>query len=167
MEYELLLLNKVHADDPEPTERIFSFEAVPLKIAAHLYLWLVIRELPPTSELLYLLVQRLQDLLEIQIPGWWSAGSERITWLLWMLFVGGAASAKRMERWWFVRELSKVFEMLGIDSFETLRAELDKVLWQEAWCKDHCLALWADVKVLEEMGRGDPDSSAAQSPLNF
>jgi len=84
-----------------------------------------------------------------------------------MWLVGGAASAKRVERWWLMRKLSKVWDMLGIDGFETLRAELDKVLWQEAWCKDHCLALWADVKVLEEMERGDPDSSAAQSTLNF
>jgi len=51
-------------------------------IAAQFYLWFVIRELPPASELLYSLVQRLQDLLEIRIPAWWSAGSERITWLL-------------------------------------------------------------------------------------
>jgi hypothetical protein len=150
-EFDLLSLNKVCADDLEPSEYLYSFEVVPLKTAAHLYLYLVAREVPPMSALVYRLVQRLHESLEEQLPGWWTSNIERQTWLLWMLFMGGVAAVGRVERWWFVRELGNVCRMLGIWSGVAFRDDLMKVLWQEAWCVDHCAALWQDVRAFEEL----------------
>lgn len=154
VEYELLHINKEHAEDLELNECLYSFEAIPLKTAAHLWLYLVIREIPRTSQLLSRLVERLQDGLEIQLGGWWNSTYERQTWLLWMLFVGAAASAGRFERWWFVKELGMVCRILGIWHVEGLEDALKRVLWQDAWCKDHVQSLWNDVVMMEETEGG-------------
>jgi len=150
LEYTLLSLNKENSDDLGPTSCIYSFEAVPLKTAAHLYLYLVIREIPPRSQLLYRLVERLQDALEIQLGGWWNSTPYRKTWLLWILFIGGAAAAGRHERWWFVRELALVCHDLDIWSFGSIQDTLKKVLWQDAWCAVHCASLWEEMEILQE-----------------
>jgi hypothetical protein len=151
VEYELLHLNKEHADDLEPNECLYSFEAIPLKTAAHLWLYLVIREVPRTAQLLCRLVERLQEALEIQLGGWWNSTFERQTWLLWMLFMGGAASAGKFERWWFVKELGIVCRTLGIWNREGLEEGLKRVLWQDAWCMDHARSLWNDFVMMEEI----------------
>jgi hypothetical protein len=150
VEYELLHLNKENAEDLEPNECIYSFEAIPLKTAAHLWLYLVIREIPRASQFLYRLVERLQDALEIHLGGWWSSTYERQTWLLWMLFMGGAASAGRFERWWFVKELGMVCRAMGIWNREALEEALKRVVWQDAWCKDHVKSLWNDAMMMED-----------------
>ena len=154
VEYELLLLNKEHADDLEPNERLCSFEEIPLKIAAHIWLYLVAREVPRTSTLLHSIVERLQDALEIQLEGWWTATYQRQTWLLWMLFVGGAASAGRYERWWFVGKLWILCGALEILSAEALEQALKRVLWQKAWCRSHLRSIWNDVVMSEEGKNG-------------
>ena len=153
VEYELLHLNKENAADLEPSECLYAFEAVPLKTAAHLWLYLFIRELPRTSQLLYHLVQRLQNKLEIHLDGWWSSNYERQTWLLWMLFMGAAASAGRYERWWFVKEMSTVCRAMRIWSREELEEALKRVLWQHVWCQDYVKSVWNDIVMMEEMER--------------
>ena len=154
VEYELLHLNKEHAEDLEPNQCLIFFEAIPLKVAAHLWLYLVIRKVPRTSQLFFRLVERLQDGLETQLGGWWSSTLERQTWLLWMLFMGGAASAGRYGRWWFVTEIGMVCRTLGIWNIEGLEDGLKRVLWQDAWCKDHVKSLWNDVVMLEQTEGG-------------
>jgi hypothetical protein len=149
-EYSLLKLNREKVEDLEPTSCIYSFEAIPLKTAAHLFLYLVIREIPHTSQLLFRLVERLQEAMEIQLGGWWDATDERRTWLLWMLFMGGSATAGRLERWWFVKEMEIVCGGLGIRSEQGFRDALKRALWQEAWCADHCMSLWNDLIMLRE-----------------
>jgi hypothetical protein len=154
VEYELLHLNKENADDLEPNECLYSFEAIPMKTAAHLWLYLVIREIPRTSRLLHRLVKRLQDALEFQLGGWWNSMYGRQTWLLWMLYMDGVASAGRYERWWFVKELGFVCRTLGIWNKEGLEEGLKIVIWQDTWCKDHVSCLWNDVVMMEETEGG-------------
>jgi hypothetical protein len=154
VEYELLHLNKENADDLEPNECLYSFEATPLRTAAHLYLYLVLREIPRTSQLLYRLVERLQDALEIQLGGWWDSTFERRTWLVWILFMGGAASAGRFERWWFVKELGIVCKRLGIWNREGLEEMLRRVVWQDKWCGEHVRCLWNDIVMMEDTEAG-------------
>jgi hypothetical protein len=150
VEYSLLHLNKENAEDLQPNECLYSFEAIPLKTAAHLWLYLVIREIPRNSQLLYRLVERLQGALEIQLGGWWDSTTERRTWLVWMLFMGSAASAGRFERLWFVKELSLVCRCLRIWNREGLQEALKRILWQDAWCGEHVKRLWNDIVMLEE-----------------
>jgi hypothetical protein len=120
-------------------------------MAAHIYLWLAIRELPPTSELLYRLLQRLHGSLEPILPGWWNADRERMEWLLWILFVGGVAADGREERAWFVSELGNLCMELGIWTLEGLKEGLKRVVWQEAWCADRCARLWDDLTLFGEL----------------
>jgi hypothetical protein len=153
LEYELLLLNKSRPEDPEPSSSAFYFEAMPLQLAAHLFLWLAIREIPQTSELMYTLVQRLQRSLELKITVWWTSSLERLTWLLWILFMGGVASAGRIERTWFVRQMKIVCFQLDIMTKDDMRAYLVKVLWQDAFCADRCVSLWKDLESLVELDK--------------
>jgi hypothetical protein len=146
-EFSLLALNRRSVNDLEPTSCIYSFECIPLRTAAHLYLYLVIREIPSTSQLLFRLAERLQEALDIQLGGWWDSNNQRRIWLLWMLFIGAATVTGRSERWWFVKEMGSVCKELGIDSHGKLQDALKRVLWQDAWCSDHCASLWYDLAV--------------------
>jgi hypothetical protein len=152
VEYDLLLLNELQNTNIDSNRCIFAFEAVPLKMAAHLYLWLAIRELPPTSELLYKILQRLHGSLKPVLPGWFNASEERMYWLLWILFVGGVAANGRKERSWFVNELGHVCIDLKIWTLDGLKECLERVVWQDAWCAERCAALWDDLTFFEEMG---------------
>ncbi|KAL2071175.1 hypothetical protein VTL71DRAFT_12410 [Oculimacula yallundae] len=145
LEYDLLLLNKQLPTSPESFKCIFSFEVIPLKTAAHIYLWLAIRELPPTSELLYRLLQRLHGSLIGTLQLWWNSTTEREAWLLWILFIGGIAAVGRLERLWFVSEMVRVCKALGIWDEDALRRSLETVLWQDEFCDDKFTSLWEDM----------------------
>ncbi|KAG4431745.1 hypothetical protein IFR05_012779 [Cadophora sp. M221] len=152
LEYDLLSLNKPLPTSPEALTGTLSAEAVPLKIAAHIYLWLAIRELPPTSELVYRLVQRLQGSLIGVLPGWWTSSRERQVWLLWIMFIGGIASAARLERLWFVSEMVDICPALGIWDEEALMGCLKNVLWQDEFCSDRLNLLWQDMVLSSDIG---------------
>lgn len=149
-EYSLLNLNKENIDDLEPTSCIFSFESIPFRTASHLFLYHVIREIPPSSQILFLLAERLKDAIEIQLNGWWESTDEKKVWLLWMLFIGSATTAGRYERWWFVEQIQRICRELLIIDVEGLIIALKRVLWQEAWCTRHCITLWDDLLKLRE-----------------
>lgn len=156
LEYDISLLNTLASPDPDPNRCPWSWEAIPLKIAVHLYLWLVVRELPPTSELLYTVVLRLKDSLEGQLPGWWTSNWERKRWLLWILYMGAVASNGRPERLWFVTELGKLCGVVGVESRDQLRVALVKVVLQEVFFEFHLISIWEDVTLLRELGEISP-----------
>jgi len=143
VEYELLLLN-------EPRFSDFSIQSysmlLPLKIALHLYLYLIIREIPNTAQLIGRLSQRLQDVLEPQIPGFWTFNLERKSWLLWILFVGSMAVTTPSEIYWFTKGIQTICKMLGIDSQQSLLSCLKRCVWQENSCSNHCALVWEQVK---------------------
>lgn len=148
LEYDILLLNSSNRNQ----------EDIPLKVGAQLYLWLVIREVPPSSPILSTLLSRLQSAL-LNSLSWWYAEpdtrSERKIWLLWILFVGTAASLGRVERFWFVQELEKLCAELGVSRVEGnwgLRDRLASVLFQESFFGWHLLAVWEDVTALLDVG---------------
>jgi hypothetical protein len=141
LEYDILLLNTSN----------LTQEAIPLKIAAHLYLWLVIRELPPSSPILDTVIQRLQNSLGEDVMGWWFGNWERKIWLLWILFVGAVASNGRTERFWFTSELVKFSRLLGVNRIEGpggLRELLGSVVLQDIFFEWHLVSVWEDVKLL-------------------
>ncbi|KAE9375227.1 hypothetical protein N431DRAFT_555700 [Stipitochalara longipes BDJ] len=146
LEYDILLLN---SSTPYPLEQEF----ITLKIAAHLYLWLVIRELPPSSQILITVIQRLQYSLKEEVIGWWSENLERRIWLLWILFMGAVASNGRAERFWFIEELVKVCRDLGISEVEGpggLRKYLGRVVLQDIFFEWHLNAAWEDIVLFGE-----------------
>jgi hypothetical protein len=148
--FSLVDLNNTNVDDPENIICAFSHEDTPLKMALHLFLYLVIREIPPYSQLYLHLVQRLCAAIELHGGGWWEATEERKIWLLWMLFMGGAAAAGEQERWWFVIKMSILCRELAIWSQDDLKSTLKRVLWQDAWGDGHCASLWNDLGIVGE-----------------
>ncbi|KAF4628236.1 hypothetical protein G7Y89_g9915 [Cudoniella acicularis] len=144
LEYDILSLNKDPVDELALVPS-HSFEVIPLKTAVHLYLYLVIRAIPQMSKAIERLVLRLQDSLKLGLQQWWVSSSECETWLLWILFIGAVASRGRYERRWFIQYLANIMSLLGIYSFEALQSHLEKVLWQEAFCANHCRSVWGDV----------------------
>jgi hypothetical protein len=148
LEYDILLLNSSNLNQ----------EAIPLKVAAQLYLWLVIREVPPSSPILSTLISRLQGSL-LNSLSWWYAEpdskSERKIWLLWIFFVGAVASLGRLERFWFVQELDKLCLELGVSRVEGnggLRDRLASVVLQELFFGWHLVAVWEDITALLDLG---------------
>lgn len=146
-EFTLASMNDENVFEDELTTSEFSLETVPLRATAYLFLYLVIRDLPSSSPLLLLIVERIQSGIELQ-QEWWKATYERKVWLLWMLFMGGAAAAGNNLRWWYVHELTNMCKEMGISEKCKFKGFLKMVLWQDAWCEDHCLNLWDDLQTL-------------------
>lgn len=148
LEYSLLSLNSASRDSPELVNQ-HSFKIVPLKTAVHLYLYLVIREIPRNSKIIERMVVRLQDSLEPDLFQWWNSTVECQTWLLWILFIGCTTSYAD-QKVWFVREFVTITDLLGISSQKSLELHLKKVLWQGAFYAGHCSTLWDEVMLLGE-----------------
>ncbi|KAK5994942.1 hypothetical protein PT974_03331 [Cladobotryum mycophilum] len=151
LEYDILLLNKDDTKFLGP-ERRLSPGHLPLKIAAHTYLYLVMRELPSRSYIVSTLIARLQAALEIQNKEWWNSDTKRQKWLLWIQFIGYGAATGTAEKWWFVEHIDLMCRMLGIVTRDEFQRCLRSILWQEMWCGNHCRDLWSDFLKQEQMG---------------
>jgi len=123
LEYDLLALNGSSKDEPALKSQ-HSFEVIPLKTAVHLYTYLFIREIPQNSKIIDRMVLRLQNSLETQIFVWLGSTDECQTWLLWILFMGCVATRGKKEGFWFLQNLVKTTDMLGIFSQESLKLHL-------------------------------------------
>ncbi|PMD44826.1 hypothetical protein L207DRAFT_562146 [Hyaloscypha variabilis F] len=148
LEYDILLLNS-------STSYSLAQELIPLKIAAHLYLWLVIRELPPSSQILMTVIQRLQTSLNTEVMAWWNDTWERKLWLLWILFMGAVAGNGKAERFWFIEEMAGLCRDLGMSGVEGptgLRDYLGRVVLQDIFFEWHLNAVWEDVVLFGEVG---------------
>ncbi|KAE8449819.1 hypothetical protein EG329_007296 [Mollisiaceae sp. DMI_Dod_QoI] len=146
-EYSLLQLNP-----PSPTSGsftsalancVFTFESVPLRTALHLYLYVSMRLIPLTSELVQAMVLRLQDSLK-EVREWWENEEERKIWLLWILWMG-AMAGKGEVRWWFFGEMRSLSSEIGIWDVEGLKEKLRTCVWEEEWCGERAEEVWEDV----------------------
>lgn len=135
VEYEMLLHRAGIADGVLNTNH--SVETLPLNISAHIYLYLVIRNITGGSQPIHRLVERLCTSLHVRSAEWWGESSDRHYWLLWVLFVGSAAAAGRQERAWLVMDLGRLIQSMGVKTEEDLEYSLKQVLWEEAWCRHH------------------------------
>jgi len=145
LEYSLLLLLNFPSNFHYP-------KSLTLATAAHLYLYLVIREISPTSELIYRLVRRLQEGLEPRAVDWWMQTEESKRWLLWIYFMGGIVTAggERVEHFWFVKGVESTCRMMEIRDLGSLIGSLKKCVWQDGFCEQRCADLWKEVVLFEE-----------------
>lgn len=132
VEYQL---QAVKTDTASPTR---PPEIMPLSVALHLYLYLVIRNIPIQTRLISALAKRLRAALETQATFWWEAEGDKHIWLLWTLFIGFGATAQRSEKHWFVEKIAQwlnIYMDTDMDSaFDGLHGVLKRVLWTEIWC---------------------------------
>lgn len=145
-EYSLLALNPPYADvnslNLALSNCAFTFESLPLIIALHLYLYLAIRLVPTTSQLVNTMALRLQVSLR-EVINLWDSDQEKSAWLLWMMWIGAIAS-RADQRWWFVEEVRRLCSVMGIWDIEGLKENLRCVLWEEEWCGGKAEEVWEE-----------------------
>ncbi|KAH7116388.1 hypothetical protein EDB81DRAFT_701995 [Dactylonectria macrodidyma] len=134
-EYSLNLLNRPMGGVSEYGNGQPS-EVVPLKIAAHIYLYLMIRELPGGSPVFGELTRRFRASLEAQTEQWWIASRDRQCWVLWMLYIAFAAAPEEPNKQWFLTKGLLLCEMLNLMARDELERILRSVLWNGSRCHD-------------------------------
>ncbi|KAI5460609.1 hypothetical protein BGZ63DRAFT_249206 [Mariannaea sp. PMI_226] len=111
-------------------------EVVPLKIAVHIYLYLMIREIPAGSPVFRELTRRFRASLEAQTEQWWISSRERQCWVLWMLYIAFAAATEEPNKQWFLTKGLLLCEMLNLMARDELECTLKSVLWNGSRCHD-------------------------------
>ena len=114
----------------------------------------MIRELPPSSQILITVIQRLQYSLKAEVAEWWTGNWDRKIWLVWILFMGAVASNGRADRFWFIEEMARVCRDLRISGVEGpggLREYLGRVVLQDIFFEWHLTAVWEDVALFGEL----------------
>ncbi|KAF3797788.1 hypothetical protein GCG54_00011879 [Colletotrichum gloeosporioides] len=118
-----------------------------LVAAAHVFLYVVLREIPTTGHMIRLLVARMRAALD-------DADSIALIWvshdaaLLWILFVGIVGSGTTEDRQWFASRLHKVLDRAGdvlpIErcNRETLQQMLAGFLWRDERCLPVLEEIW-------------------------
>jgi hypothetical protein len=141
VEYDLALLN-----GPQPEADRLETDLLPqatcLKIASHIYLYIMIRELPSTSPVVDEMAKRLRLALELQKGHWlfWRRDSQ--CWLLWMLFIGYASASEYRNKQWFLQNSLLFCNTLNLLTKDDLRSSLKSVMWSGVQCEIHMDRLW-------------------------
>lgn len=141
IEYDLNLLNGTLS---ESSTNKFP-EAVSLKIASHIYLYQMIRDLPSGSLVLDKLARRLCTVLKTQEERWWGLRTDRQRWFLWMLFMGYGAALEGPNKLWFLQKTSSVCEILGLTKNNDFLSVLTSVIWRGSRCEDQMKEIWREV----------------------
>ncbi|KAE9566840.1 hypothetical protein CGMCC3_g17017 [Colletotrichum fructicola] len=118
-----------------------------LVAAAHVFLYVVLREIPTTGHMIRLLVARMRAALD-------DADSIALIWvshdaaLLWILFVGIVGSGTTEDRQWFASRLHKLLDRAGDVlppercNRETLQQMLAGFLWRDERCLPVLEEIW-------------------------
>lgn len=143
VEYDLLTLQNINLEALSPTEYLSS-SFVLTNIAAYIYLYLILRELPVKAKLFHTLFQRLRDSLEMQDGEWWNVIPERQRWLLWVVFMGYGAASEWDDKWLFVERLEQLNAALTLETKEELRSAFKLIIWHDR-CDEFLEKLWNDI----------------------
>ncbi|KAL6791003.1 hypothetical protein J3E68DRAFT_411777 [Trichoderma sp. SZMC 28012] len=141
IEYDLLMLNETPYS--QKVNRL-SNEAAALKVAAHLYLYLLLRKLPSGSPVFSELTTRFRNALDKCDEVSEDSQYDRLIWRLWILFVGYAAAAEREDKWKFVKGSWAICKALHITRGAQLNSSLRATVWLEPACERWAKSLWAD-----------------------
>jgi hypothetical protein len=117
------------------------------RLAVHLFLHLVIRELPPHSNT----HQKMSEQLQLLLPNYMSlemhgALHSSLSLLLWVLFIGGMASLNPTTIRHFSGYITRVSRALGIRHQDEFIHNLRQTLWAEAYCYPASRKLWEEIK---------------------
>ncbi|KAK1246316.1 hypothetical protein MKX08_000118 [Trichoderma sp. CBMAI-0020] len=143
VEYDLLTLQNINLEALNASKYLSS-SSVLMNIAAYIYLYLILRELPVRSKLFHTLFQRLRDSLEMQDTEWWNLVPERQRWLLWVVFMGYGAASEWDEKWLFVEKMEPLGAALMLGTKEELRSAFQGVIWHDR-CEEFLERLWNDI----------------------
>ncbi|KAF2809470.1 uncharacterized protein BDZ99DRAFT_463264 [Mytilinidion resinicola] len=123
----------------------------PLRYAAHLFLHMAVRELPGKAKMHDGLLRRLRNALPEYLNVAEMVASEfSLGLLLWIYFMGAAASRKRADRAYFVAGLIQVSEAVAVESAGAFEGALKSVLWLDGFCKSRSSALWEEMTEIQD-----------------
>jgi hypothetical protein len=145
-EYKLLIvLDQNSEDDFIPLDRNSHLYGS-TRLAAYLYLYMALRELPRTTMINYTLARRLKGVLERNSADLLVVWKDDLHLLLWILFIGGAATLGSEERGYFVANLGRVITRMNLDTRDTFSGALKEVLWLNDFCDQEATALWNEAR---------------------
>ena len=146
VEYRLFMMQQ---NGPTyPTMMVNDIDlAEPLRLAAHLFLHLAIRELPAHSKTYQKMSEQLQsilpDYIDLEVHG---ALHSSLSLLLWILFIGGVASLDPTTKWYFVKCLARVSRTLRLRHQDDFIHSLRKTLWAENYYYPSGRKLWEEMR---------------------
>ena len=150
VEYKLLVvLDQNSEDDLIPLDRSSHLYGS-TRLAAYLYLYMALRELPRTTMINYTLAQRLKGVLESNSADLLIIWKDDLHLLLWILFIGGAATLSTDERIYFTGNLKRVIAHMNLDTLEAFSDTLKEVLWLDDFCGQEATTMWQETKIATE-----------------
>lgn len=100
------------------------------RLAAYLYLYIVLRELPQTAQICSTLARRLKRILsQVSISDLLGVWNDDLHFLQWIAFMGALSLEATMESGYFIEILRKSKVTLRIDSEWEFRKAIKEVLW--------------------------------------
>lgn len=125
--------------------RSSQFYENPTYIALCIYINMVLRKLPLGIVLHYNMAKHLISALEVSSHNLFEDWALNLRVLLWLLFVGGAATTNRAEHSYFVRKLALVALRLRLSSFDSFINTLKETAWSKDFCTLHSTRLWNEM----------------------
>lgn len=118
------------------------------RLAAYLYLYIVLRELPASAMIVQAVVGRLKGILDTSCANLLVLWNEDQHLFLWILYMGAAASTGPVEREFFVKVLRRLTVRMGLDTSEAFSGALKEVLWEPGFCEKGPTTpvLWAELQ---------------------
>lgn len=118
------------------------------RLAAYLYLYLVLRELPASAVIVQTVLKRLKSILEKANADLLTMWREDQHLFLWILYMGAVASIAPEEREFFVQVLRRVTMQMGLHTMEAFTGALKEVLWEPVFCEGRAVTrcLWAELQ---------------------
>lgn len=146
-EYKLLTMLDQKIDDDELTlldrnSHLYGSA----RLAAYLYLYMALRELPRTTKINYTLASRLKGILETSTTNLLLIWKEDLHLLLWILLIGAAATFGTEERKFFVGHLSRATHHMALASLASFQEALKEILWLKEFSEEESIALWKEMK---------------------
>ena len=115
------------------------------RLAAYLYLYMVLVELPTGIGIVKTVVRRLRRLVEVEDANLLGLWREDMHMLLWILSMGAITRGSEEDGEYFVGTLRRVVQHMELRSFEEYKQAIREVCWIKAdlW-NNHLLDLWKD-----------------------
>jgi hypothetical protein len=125
-----------------------SWEERVTRVAACLFMNLVLREVPGNAKMHYVMAMGMQSILNEAKNEIVLVWSEHLALLLWDIFVGAAAIEGWPERVYFLVKLVIVTKAMGLSTLEEFKEALKMTAWVEIWANRRVEALWSEMEAM-------------------
>jgi hypothetical protein len=131
-----------------------------LLAAALIFVYAVLRAVPLNTKIFSILLSRLRiavDRPNTQLIEVWKR-EKNLNMLLWVFFIGCCVAAGAEQQWW-IAQLSRLCEEMGVDSRHNLEHKMRHVAWTDLFFDDKIDGIWAEV--MQSQGNALSEASLA------